>query len=247
MEFTSLSPDAQIISLGIVSDDYTITRGILRQTHGRGTLRTNTFYAEFSDFDIERCDDWVKENVVKKLSMFEGSNAVGLSNEKALEILNKGGISCTAGFPDDLTVWGSTSTVQNKLLEWLSQFSDYQIQFIVDCGTYDWWHFIQLIAEWEYKDYGKCNFMGNFSRCRVGLPKLPENISPVPFDLNCLIAVKKGITPKEAFDLNREELLIEDVANMKISEKTTLYGEPMQKHNALFDAKVIKEIYNKLK
>ena len=92
---------------------------------------------------------------------------------------------------------------------------------------------------------------------RTGLPKLPSNISPISEDLNDLIARVKGISVREAFDLNRESL-----AYLKIDlygeSETECFGKRVgdtleiervenQKHNALFDARVIKEIYQKLK
>jgi hypothetical protein len=68
------------------------------------------------------------------------------------------------------------------------------------------------------------------NNCRIGLPKLPSNISPVPEDLNDLIARVKGISVREAFDLNREEM---------VKEKLTCKYIQSGQHNALFDADVI--------
>ena len=131
---------------------------------------------------------------------------------------------------------------------------------------------VQLLGEWEtkficlsgeYKTAEEARCKGCYAwGCnstdgyKTGLPKLPDNISPVPFDLNDLIAIKKGITPKEAFNLNREALWKQDITGWSdnevksIKEMTVIKdhtGENiLNKHNALFDAKVIKEIYNKL-
>ena len=62
--------------------------------------------------------------------------------------------------------------------------------------------------------------------------QLPEHISPVCHDINQDIAKYYGISEKEAFDKSREEIVHE------------LSKEPIGgfKHNALYDAKVIKEI-----
>ncbi len=260
-EFTSLSPDAQPISLGIVSDicsnktnsealsDF-VVYGISKEH-----ISEKSFYAEFSDFDINRCDNWVKENVVSKLNIWNNADfeqmkingdwKYGLDDEQ----FNDGLMEC----------FGSIKGVSENLHHWLKKrFSEYQIQFICDCGTWDWYWMVQLLAEWnlkkpkgEYLGVGQIGgivgevYKYNFlpiqyeNGYRVGLPKLPDNISPVPFDLNDLIAIKKGITPKKAFDLSR----------------TTFYSVwhrellpiDFNEHNALWDAKVIKEIYNKLK
>ena len=268
MEFTSLSPDAQPISLGVVSDC------------------GKSFYSEFTDFDVERCDDWVKENVVNKL-FYPKEFVEGRGN--LFSELEHENIGSWSGF-------GGKEYVISALKEWLKQFSDYQIQIVVDCGTFDWYHFLQLVAEWDTKKqlafseaehYSKpehlrheeelklfLNAKGrNIVRFRekvpqvnisvkpdvvsatiqddssyyvitkTGLPKLPSIISPVPLDLNDLIAFKMGISVKDAFDMNREELstygeIGTPVVVNALAEKN--------KHNSLWDAKVIKAIYEKL-
>lgn len=236
-EFTSLSPDAQIISLGAISDC------------------GKSIYAEFSDFDLNRCDDWVKENVVKKLRFNNEAWGKNAFEESHTEMGSYHGS-------------GPLSSVKRMLFEWISQFSEYNIQFVCDCGTFDWYWMLQLLAEWDEIELTKpeCPSCGYYGRnghtskpcsdhcCKIGLPILPANISPVPQDLNDLIALKKGISAREAFDLNREEL-----AYLKIDLKgeDQCFGERVsgsleikrikdEKHSALFDAKVIKAIYEKL-
>jgi len=83
--------------------------------------------------------------------------------------------------------------------------------------------------------------MGDYElsiKSRTGLPKLPDNISPVPSDLNDLIAFKEKIPPADAFDIERLGTYCYD--NKELSNNVP------QTHNALFDAKVIKETYQKL-
>lgn len=432
-EFTSLSPDAQPISLGIVSDNFPWMNKL--DTHksdfgnldiyeaGTFQVKSKSFYAEFSDFDINRCDDWVKENVVSKLRFQSYHGCYG----------NIEG--------DNKEIKGKLDHIQNELSTWLSQFSDYQIQFVCDKNNYQWEAFKRLIRindsvnqckeiiltkgktalvdledfdkissfKWHTRIVGnnravavrrrlksegydnineksfmhrqimglgnesedmiyvdhingdsldnrKCNLRlvtkaeNNYNRksaigsksnyvgvtfhepsgkyrafigkgrkykhllssddeikcakaydhaakklygeyAKLNFPDidlniyykrsdlLPDNISPVPFDLNDLIAIKKGITPKEAFDLNREELAFgglfivpDNILPPDISKEELLkllkenYGGIIMlpkdseapkiekivpgennKHNALWDAKVIKEIYQKLK
>lgn len=287
-EFTSLSPDAQLISLGIVSDEYlsdviigeeTVFGGqVQSESNAKHINNSKSFYAEFSDFDINRCDDWVKENVVKKLKYYPTEH-YPMKEE----------------ITSNLTGCSHTETVKYWLKQWLSQFSDYNLQFVADCSTYDWFFLVQLLAEWDEISYcldcGKiypndvntdiceCNkgakhgfHFGCIETFKTGLQKLPANISPVCFDLNDLIAIKKGITPKEAFDLNRESLMVpfmiidettlpeidkeELLAELRKTGPILFRGEMNEikqtigdnpKHNSLWDAKVIKEIYNKLK
>jgi hypothetical protein len=270
-EFTSLSPDGQLISIGIVSDSFEtpVPDDDVREfDNGHLILKNHksfpedwkmkeftskSFYAEFSDFQVERCDDWVRENVVKKLSFDIPNN-------------NKGSHSFTPSNHNFSKCVGSTTQIKEWLKKWLTQFKDYEITFVTDCGTYDWYWLVQLLAEWEkgcirsiYTGNEDCSyssesgisdgllkaFMDSDENCRikerfkVGLPKLPSNISPVPLDLNDLITHKKGISVREAFDLNRCEIL-------PPNEDGSTYGWGADKHNSLADAFVIKEIYNKL-
>jgi len=286
MEFTSLSPDAQIISLGVISDC------------------GKSIYCEFNDFDLNRCDDWVKKNVVGKLKW-------ELNYEHYPEIMVPQG---------DLEGSSDTERVQGWLKQWLTQFSDYQIQFITDCGTFDWYWMLQLIGEWKeirinkfdeyhalfeqyfikkeisFNDYKNkiskfdANFQDTYALLRTfqerddnfmerasvfhrsGLPQLPTNISPVPQDLNDLIALKKGISVKDAFDLDREgmagvrALLIDgsSLSKKEIDDLSEAFNKhastlvipheakitlitPNNKHSAIWDAKVIKHIYEQLK
>lgn len=266
--FTSLSPDAQPISLAVVSEDITSVPAspinVAKKVLGEDIFTSKNFYSEFSDFDLNRCDDWVKENVIKKLVLEKGDTVRDDNEWQSI---------------------GDIDWIKQVLKEWLSQFSEYEITFVTDCGWFNWYWMVQLLAEWEINDTptGEVEYFnpdeeesGGFdeggrlvrkskgkveliSRCiyRTGLPVLPTNISPVPEDLNDLIARVKGISVREAFDLNREEL-----AYLKIDlygeSETECFGKRIgdtleieriqdQKYNALFDARVIKEIYQKLR
>jgi hypothetical protein len=105
-EFTSLSPDAQPISLGIVSDDINKTLMPPCDVYHESVNYSKSFYAEFTDFDINRCDDWVKENVVGKLI---GTGIIG---------------------GNGTSVYANTRIIKRELIKFLGQFSDYQIQFV---------------------------------------------------------------------------------------------------------------------
>lgn len=63
---------------------------------------------------------------------------------------------------------------------------------------------------------------------------LPQNVSAACYDINQDIARKYGITMKEAFDKSREDILYQHYKENKV------HGD---KHNALYDAKVIRELY----
>jgi len=245
-ELTSLSPDGKPISLGIVSDD------ILADNAGKpcrhpgcarhrshpceecGRIEATTYppksiYCEFTDYG-NAYDDWVKENIIDKLvykdKPYEGK--------------------------------GNTEHIKDCLRSYLEQFNDYQITFVGDCVANDWIHLLKIIAEWKlkciraddegctncihYKDY-ICVFSGACP-IKIGLPKLPDNITLVPFDINDLITIKKGISVQEAFDIDREELAFGLLPTGEVDIPVELDGS---KHNARWDATVIKAIYNKLK
>ena len=61
---------------------------------------------------------------------------------------------------------------------------------------------------------------------------LPSNVSPVCYDINQDIAAYEGCSCKESFNIGRESFI-------------KSYGNPIvgDKHNSLYDARVIKEIF----
>ena len=62
---------------------------------------------------------------------------------------------------------------------------------------------------------------------------IPKHVNPVCYDINQDIAKYFKTSEREAFDMSREQIL--DHYDIKITGN---------KHNSLYDAKVIKEIYN---
>lgn len=69
-----------------------------------------------------------------------------------------------------------------------------------------------------------------------GAFELPENVSAVCHDINQDIARHYGVPDREAFDKNREDIVSELCENF-------IEGN---KHNSLYDAEVIKVIYEEL-
>ena len=63
---------------------------------------------------------------------------------------------------------------------------------------------------------------------------LPDNICPACYDINQDIARKYSISQQEAFDKSREDILFQ------VYKENVINGD---KHNALYDAKVIRELY----
>lgn len=115
------------------------------------------------------------------------------------------------------TVIGSKEDVCCELMEWLEMDanfdSDYAAVFVSDVSHYDMVLLIDLLA-------------GNAM-------KLPEFITPACHDINQDIATMLDISEKAAFDISREQLLTNRGIDLPKG----------QKHNALYDAEVIKAIY----
>ncbi len=259
--FTSLSPDGQFISLAIIANVpklyYSVDVGLrgdnessdsfskraINENLGRpiDAFEEKSFYAEFSDFDINRCDDWVKENVISKL----------------LDLDPKDHAYKGKGNSADFSATGNSEQIASYLRIWIKQmFPDYKINFVVDCGWFCWGKFVELIGEWETKDV-RASGIADFDPFKVGLPKLPANFPPVPQDLNDLIALRRGISVSEAFELDRELLglgFIDNEVRKGINkfkeDELAAFGFKREKisdgkFNALWDAKVTKAIYEK--
>ena len=109
--------------------------------------------------------------------------------------------------------FGTKEEIQEELKEWLSQFDE--VQLVSDVCHYDMVLFIDI-------------FGSAFD--------LPENVSPVCYDINQDIASYYEESQKDAFNRNREDILEE--------KGITIVG---QKHNSLYDARVIQQIYNILR
>lgn len=266
--FTSLALDAQPISMGVVSDYVyhsgdvvdvidevmdNAAKGIQSKTeeeYQKDIRKTKSFYAEFSDYNINHCDDWVKENVIDRLI---------LKNRK----------DQTSCYDTNISSWeikGSTDLIKSELQSFLLQFYDCDIQFVMDRSQLGWLWMTELLderppvedvflipetailnnmtSEEFIKEFKKRDGaviirlpdpeIKSLSTFKLGLPKLPSNVVVVPQDLNELIAFKEKVTIKEAFDLSRKKLAL----------NPALYDQKV--NNALYDAEVIMGIYLQL-
>ena len=96
-EFTGLHQKTTLISIGLVAET------------------GETFYAELTDYDKSQVNDWVRDNVIAKLT---------LQNEGYV------------GPYESMNVRGNSELVQTKLRDWLNQFE--QVEMWSDCLAYDW-------------------------------------------------------------------------------------------------------------
>lgn len=154
----------------------------------KGSYRIiKSFYSEFTDYNIDKCSDWVKENVISKLCLYEGMKDFNLDLYK------------------DLTVFkGANDIISHNLKHWLSQFED--VCFIADFDVIDKPMLIDLIADWDYntiQHWGESSppvLLGE-RKYKIGLPKYPTNIRYDQFfDLHTMFWLK-GIDT----DISREE------------------------------------------
>lgn len=181
---------------------------------------TKSFYGEFTDFNEQKTDTWVKENVISKLFIDTEQQ------EKAIDF----------SFYNDVTLFkGSTAVVSNNLKHWLSKFDN--VEFWADYDTIDKPILVDLISNWEYnviQHWGESSppvLLGE-TKYKIGIPKHLPNIKYYNFyDIHTLFNIK-GIDP----DISREEFVKEDLYSIPSGFKDT----------ALYDSYVSMLCYNKL-
>lgn len=171
-EFTGLHKGTTLISIGLISDN------------------GKTFYAELTDYDRTQLNDWLMENVIKKLTLSKEKENTGFGNNEK---------ECWKGNKDYVAL---------KLFRWLFQWE--KVEIWSDCLAYDWVLFNNL-------------FGTAFD--------IPKNVYYIPFDI-CTMFKLNDIDP----DINREQFAFEQELPLESPEK----------HNALWDAKVIKKCYERL-
>ena len=192
-EFTGLHKDTTLISIGLIDEN------------GR------TFYGEFSDYDESKCDNWIRENVIKHLKWSKEGPVEDFVNI----------------YVNSWEAFGSKEYIKIVLSEWLSKY-DY-VDLVSDCCHYDMVLFIDIFGDaWS----------------------IPDVVNPACHDINQDIAKYFDISEKEAFDLSREKFIEkvnidrqDEQNNFDISEEEKIINIEGDKHNSLYDAKVIKEIY----
>lgn len=118
----------------------------------------------------------------------------------------------------DRQIHGIKKIISYGLKDWLQQFDG--IQFVSDVCHYDFVLLIDLLTN------------GGTAL------DLPDNISAVCHDLNMDIARHYNVSDREAFDMSREQIMF-DVCNGGVFVDA-------DKHNSLYDANVIKAIYEKI-
>lgn len=192
-EFTGLQKYTDLISIGIFAES------------------GNFFYAEFTDYDKDKCNDWINENVIKNLLLTDVPEGAHLDMARK-----------------DMLVKGDKNRVRASLIMWLGNLAyGENWEFVSDVCHYDMVLLIDLLSGG-----------GTAFDC-------PKAFSPVCVDINSRIARKFKTSEYKAFDASRERAL--DVILKKeypeVYARYDAIGEyEINKHNALFDALVIREL-----
>ena len=118
----------------------------------------------------------------------------------------------------DRQIQDNKQDISYALKDWLQQFDE--IQFVSDVCHYDFVLLIDLLTN------------GGTAL------DLPENISAVCHDLNMDIARHFHVSDREAFDVSREQII-----NDLCGEEDIVSGD---KHNSLYDAEVIRTIWEEI-
>lgn len=108
-EFTGLTMKTTPISLGMITED------------------GHKFYAEFTDYDKEQCDEWIKDNVISKL--LYNDDILYFENDRE----NK-----------RVVIKNDKKSISESVHQWLKQFKD--IEFWGDCVAYDWLLMVDLLG-----------------------------------------------------------------------------------------------------
>lgn len=138
---------------------------------------------------------------------------------KNLKLAGMGvGVSDTDENPPLRIVMGDKRYIRQEANEWLRQFN--KIQFVSDVCHYDFVLLIDLLTN------------GGTAL------DLPENISAVCHDLNMDIARHFHVSDLEAFDMRREQIM-----NDLCGSEDIVTGN---KHDSLYDADVIRAIYEEI-
>lgn len=184
-EFTGLDRYCDPISLGMVTED-------------------SSFYAEFSDFSVNKCSGFVRENVLHKLTLYE-NHWTKINNN--LEVRGP-----RQDIAYEIDVWFQSIVKDRKVREVNTEYiTTTSIQMIGDVLSYDWMLF--------------CHLFG-------GAMLIPAPVHYIPIDISTMMQDRK-IDP----DIDREILAWgRDELDIK---------HPI--HNALYDARIIKQNYKRLK
>jgi len=178
-----------------------------------------TFYAECNDFDRSQTDEWFKENVYENL-YFKNILDTSFGNQR--QTIEHDSIA-------DVAILCSKDQLKKYLSDWFKQFDS--VTLVSDVCHYDMVLLVDI-------------FGTAFD--------LPENVSPCCHDINQDMAAIDHSNEKEVFDWSREAQVVHYLIMMNemgldrdlVVKKTEIPDAlSTKKHNALYDAYVIRELF----
>lgn len=180
-----------------------------------------SFYAECNDFDRRQVNDWIKENVIENL-YFQNQNQFGPYGSRYRQYIEIDTIATNVYLCP-------SEKLKGYLTDWFSQWSE-PVHLVSDVCHYDMVLLIDI-------------FGSAFD--------LPKNVNAACHDINQDIAKVLRLSETEAFNHNRERLLevfakkLED-EGMNYKVLSDIVPKPLWnlKHNSLYDAYVIKLLYD---
>ena len=155
-----------------------------------------------------------------EFSDFNNSQCDEWIYENVIKHLRLGTYEHYSCYNNNTEVFRNKKFIKEKLSDWLSKYDE--VELVSDCCHYDMVLFIDI-------------FGGAFD--------IPSHVNPACHDINQDIAKHYKISECEAFDLSREKIIETYNELTRVNwpeEHIEIHGD---KHNALYDAKVIKEIY----
>lgn len=184
------------------------------------------FYAEFSDYERKQVDSWIAENVLNHLYL-SGIPWHTAADDRISKLKSD-------GYEISKQPYIATS---NSVLEYYTKHEtdDGITEVYGDCA------WVSVCLEEWLSNFDKIQFISDVCHYDFVLLidlfgaafNLPEYISPYCHDINQDIASHYHISDAEAFDKSREHIVSEVSGELPKGNK----------HNALYDAEVIKTIY----
>lgn len=192
------------------------------------------FYAESFSYDKSLCNIWIQENIIKNLF---------LRRIKVNEYGDKYGYigDCDAVIDGKEYELGFSGVYEaHGGLEYPYKTIDGDTTYVCGNDTY-----ISICLGKWLQQFESVQFVSDVCHYDFVLLidlfenawHLPKNVSPVCHDINTEIARHYGISDAEAFDKSREEI-VKELCGQEIEGR---------KHNALYEAEVIKAIYEEVK
>lgn len=212
-EFTGLHQNTTLVSIGLISD------------------KGHHFYAELYDYDKSQIDDWLQVHVINNLKFKEPAEGEDRYGVFSRHFDNSVGESLYDSYSVDIQL--NKNQLRTELERWLSQFE--KVQMIGDCLSYDWVLFCEI--------FGGARF-------------LPKHVYYIPDDIAIMFG-KNKLTNYD-MDFNRETLVSLEGLYVKVIDDISMMTNPVHKindflmqklskydskHNALYDAFVIKRCY----